>query len=87
MKITVITTYQLYFTVLTVSSEITPKSEELYSVCQFLRSALPCVALYCARGGVKVVSMSPSYPCNTVVPVLFFGVRIEHVVPHAIVDK
>jgi hypothetical protein len=56
MKLTVITTHQLYFTILTVSSEITPKSEELYSVCWFVRSAMPSVAPYCVRGGVRVVS-------------------------------
>ena len=38
---------------------------------RFLFSALPCVAPYCVRGGVRVVSsgvkMSPLYPYNTVV--------------------
>ncbi len=32
----------------------------------FLFPALPRVAPYCVRGGVQVVSISPSYPPNTV---------------------
>src|SRR5829696_417388 len=34
---------------------------------RFLFPALPCVAPYRVRGGVKVVSMTPSYPRDTVV--------------------
>jgi hypothetical protein len=42
----------------------------------FLFPALPSVAPYCVRGGIRVVSMTPSHPPNTAAHFLFFGVQI-----------